>query len=164
MVLPAVAALSLTACTGDLFGTSSCESTPVGRYYLVLVNNSSLPYALTGVGAEEFEIVSDVISVNAEGVTGRLYSEAGSFRITENGNVTTAPSVSDDGTYDVANGVISFTSRVKATTFSGSLSNGTLKIIFRSAGPLLPLPRFDVGGATITLDYSKGCNSIGFGF
>jgi|SRR5687767_6847711 len=79
-VLIALAMLGAVACDDGIVGSS----TVTGDYTLRTINGASLPYTITGSGANKTEIVDDVITL----YQGFTYSETTNSRITVNGQAT----------------------------------------------------------------------------
>ena len=79
-VLVALVMIGAVACDDGIVGSS----TVTGDYALQTINGASLPYTITGSGANKTEIVDDVITL----FQGFTYSETTNSRITVNGQAT----------------------------------------------------------------------------
>jgi hypothetical protein len=110
---------ALAACGGD---SSTSPGVVTGTYTLRSVNGAPLPFTVIQIGADKYEITSDVI-ILSEGGT---FSESTNDRTTQNGVVTTS-TITDGGTYSLTGTAISLVS-AQSGTISGSVSNGTLTL------------------------------------
>ena len=113
----AVVCLAFAAC-GDSTGPESVA----GRYALVSVNGTPLPFVLVQVLENKFEITAGHIQLNSDGTC----SAAVTFRTTEDGVVTT-DTEADTCTWTQNNTAIVFTFP-DGSTDAGSLIDGTISV------------------------------------
>ena len=85
-----IAAAVLAGCDSGVVGASATT----GTYVLRTVNGQSLPYTISGSGANKTEIVADQFVL----YEGNTYQESGSTRVTVNGTASTVP-ISETGSY-----------------------------------------------------------------
>src|SRR3982750_2923524 len=85
--------VTLAGCGGD-GATNAGPASVAGTYTLRTVNGAPLPYTWLQIGNDKLEITADVV-ILTEGGT---WTESGTIRSTESGQVTTSPST-DAGTY-----------------------------------------------------------------
>jgi hypothetical protein len=114
-----LALATAVACGGD---STSPSATVTGSYSLRTVNGSPVPYTVIQIGADKYEIVSDVVTINEGGT----WSETGTDRTTQNGQVTNG-TITDGGTYTLNGTAITFVS-TESGTVNGSVGGGTLTI------------------------------------
>ena len=93
-----------------------------GSYSLRTVNGSPIPYTVIQIGADKYEIVSDVVTINEGGT----WSETGTDRTTQNGQVTNG-TITDNGTYTLNGTAITLVS-TQSGTVNGAVGAGTLTI------------------------------------
>jgi hypothetical protein len=110
---------ALAACGGD---SSTSPGVVTGTYSLQSVNGSPLPFTVIQIGADKYEIISDVIVLNEGG----SFSETTNDRTTQNGVVTTS-TITDAGTYTLTGTAITLVS-TQSGTINGSVNNGTLTL------------------------------------
>jgi len=108
------------ACGGD--SSTNPSATLTGSYSLRTVNGSPVPYTVIQIGADKYEIVSDVVTLNEGGT----WSESGTDRTTQSGQVTTG-TITDNGTYTVNGTAITLISS-QSGTVTGAVGAGTLTL------------------------------------
>lgn len=113
--------LVLTACGGDS-GTGPSRATLVGTYNLTSVNGSGLPFTAQASNPK-VEILSDQIVADAGG----LFTENGSYRVTDAGTVTTTP-ITDAGTYVITGTAVVFRFNSDGSTGTGTISGNTFTV------------------------------------
>jgi hypothetical protein len=118
-VLAAFAALAAT-----LPVVSSCgDDSPTGpgagvsgAYTLRTVNGSNLPFVVIEIGADKIEVLNETLTLSGNG----SFTQAGMFRLTESGVVTTEP-YAGAGTWSVTG-----TSITLVYSGGGDLETGTV--------------------------------------
>jgi hypothetical protein len=92
-------------------------------YTLTTINGQPLPYTYFTSGSDKYDLLDDVLAVNANGTWTERYNE----RHTVSGVVTT-PSYLDGGTYVATGSKLAFTSTTPGFDpyFEGTLSGTTL--------------------------------------
>ena len=95
-----VAAVFLAACDSGVTGASATT----GTYPLRSINGESLPYTISGSGANKTEVVDDKFIL----YEGNTYQETGTMRVTVNGNASTVP-ISETGSYGTLGTSMTFT-------------------------------------------------------
>ncbi|HEY0241353.1 MAG TPA: hypothetical protein VGC52_01690 [Gemmatimonadaceae bacterium] len=89
-ILVGLAAAFCIACDDGIVGTSHIS----GDYELKTINGVSLPYTMSGSGANKTEVLDRVITL----YNGGTYSESGHLRVTVNGQATTQD-ITGSGSY-----------------------------------------------------------------
>lgn len=115
-----LALAAAVACGGD--SSTSPSATVSGSYSLRTVNGSPVPYTVIQIGADKYEIVSDVVTLNEGGT----WSETGTDRTTQNGQVTNG-TITDNGTYTLNGTAITLVS-TQSGTVNGAVGAGTLTV------------------------------------
>ena len=110
----------LAACSSGVTGIT----TVTGNWSLRTVNDSSLPYTLSGSGATKTEILDDVITL-FEGFT---YSETSHKRVTVNGQQSTETTI-DTGVYSLFGTSITLTPNSGALARRGLIEGNTMTIV-----------------------------------
>ena len=110
----------LAACSSGVTGIT----TVTGNWSLRTVNDSSLPYTLSGSGANKTEVLDDVITL-FEGFT---YSETSHKRVTVNGQQSTE-TTTDTGAYSLFGTSITLTPNSGALARRGLIEGNTMTIV-----------------------------------
>lgn len=120
LVAVTLALASATALSGcDVFGGGH-----TGTYTLKTVNGKSLPAVLIEVtGSYKLEITGGSVTLNED----NTFSGSISFRETEGTTITTSTE-RDQGTYSKSGNLITFNSPGTGSSFTGTLSGGTLTV------------------------------------
>ena len=124
-----LALATVVSCGGD--SSTSPSASVSGSYSLQSVNAQPLPWLAAQNGADKWEVVSDVITLDDSGA----FAESTINRYTKNGLVT-SDTVNDSGTYTLGGTVITFFGSDNYTE-SGVLGGGTLTI--RATGIVGPV-------------------------
>ena len=110
----------LAACSSGVTGIT----TVTGNWSLRTVNDSSLPYTVSGSGANKTEVLDDVITL-FEGFT---YSETSHKRVTVNGQQSTVTTI-DTGAYGLLGTSITLTPNSGALARRGLIEGNTMTIV-----------------------------------
>lgn len=108
------------ACDDGIVGSS----TVTGDYKLRTINGASLPYTITGSGANKTEIVDDMITL----FQGFTYSETTSSRITVNGQAANETKLRT-GAYSLFGTSIILSSNDGAMERRGTINANTMTIV-----------------------------------
>ena len=90
-ILIGLAVALFIACGDGVVGTSHIS----GNYELKTINGSSLPYTVSGSGANKTEVLDQVITL----YNGGTYAETGHKRVTVNGQTSTQD-ITGSGSYE----------------------------------------------------------------
>lgn len=120
-LLPLVALAVAVACGSDST-TQPTIASVAGTWNLQSVNGSPLPFTLTQTGSDRLELLSDVVTANANGT----YTEVAQFRTTVNGQSSTSTE-SDAGTFTLNGTAVSLTG-TQTGNINGALSGNTLTL------------------------------------
>lgn len=120
-LLPLVALAVAVACGSDST-TQPTVASVAGTWNLQSVNGSPLPFTLTQTGSDRLELLSDVVTANANGT----YTEVAQFRTTVNGQSSTSTE-SDAGTFTLNGTAVSLTG-TQTGNINGALSGNTLTL------------------------------------
>jgi hypothetical protein len=112
--------VALTAC-GDS-STGPTRATLSGTYNLTSVNGSVLPFTAQA-SDPKVEILGDQIVADGGG----LFTENGSYRVTDAGTVTTTP-ITDAGTYVITGTAVVFRFDSDGSTGTGTISGNTFTV------------------------------------
>ena len=124
-VLAVLVALALIACGGD--STTSPTASIGGTWSLRTVNGAPLPYVVLASGTDKEEIVSDVFTLTANGVSGGAFTQLTTLRFTQNGQVT-SQSIPDAGNYTLNGSAVTIQFNSDGSTVTGSWSGNTITI------------------------------------
>ena len=111
------------ACSSYDVTTPSQESLS-GKWKLVSVNDTPLPYEAPHVGSNKVELIEDVVTISPP----NTFTEVSTFRDTQNGQVSTH-TVTDTGTYEFNSYAVTFHFQNDGSIGSGTLTGRTMKII-----------------------------------
>lgn len=114
--------LSLACSSYDL--TTPSQESLSGKWNLVSVNDTPLPYSAPHAGSNKLELVEDVLTISPPG----SFTEVSTFRNTQDGQVTTH-TVTDAGTYEFNSYAVTFHFQNDGSIGSGTLTGRTMKII-----------------------------------
>lgn len=120
-LLPLVALAVAVACGSDST-TQPTVASVAGTWNLQSVNGSPLPFTLTQTGSDRLELLSGVVTANANGT----YTEVAQFRTTVNGQSSTSTE-SDAGTFTLNGTAVSLTG-TQTGNINGALSGNTLTL------------------------------------
>ena len=120
-LLPLVALAVAVACGSDST-TQPTIASVAGTWNLQSVNGSPLPFTLTQTGSDRLELLSGVVTANANGT----YTEVAQFRTTVNGQSSTSTE-SDAGTFTLNGTAVSLTG-TQTGNINGALSGNTLTL------------------------------------
>jgi hypothetical protein len=95
-----IAAVLFAACDGGVVGASATA----GTYPLRTINGESLPYTISGSGANKTEVIDDKFIL----YEGNTYQESGTMRVTVNGTASTV-AISETGSYATLGTSMTFT-------------------------------------------------------
>jgi hypothetical protein len=109
------------ACGGD--SPTQPTASVVGTWNLQTVNGSALPYLVPETDTVKVELLSDVLTVAANGT----FTEMTQLRATQNGQASTE-SIPDGGSYALNGTAVTFTFDSDESTGTGSLSGNTLTV------------------------------------
>ena len=121
-ILLLLASLSLGCSSYDL--TTPTEDAIAGKWKLTAVNGTPLPYTVPHAGSTRQELVEDVVTITLPST----FSETTTFRITQNGQVTTE-TVTDSGTFEFNSYVVTFHFQSDGSLGAGTLTGRTMKIV-----------------------------------
>ena len=120
--LLAFASLSLACSSYDL--TTPTQDSLSGKWNLVSINDTPLPYDAPHVGSNKLELIEDVLTISPP----NTFTEVSTFRDTQNGQVT-IHTVTDSGTYEFNSYAVTFHFQNDGSIGAGTLSGRTMKII-----------------------------------
>ena len=115
-----ILAALLAACDSGVTGIT----TVTGNWTLSTINDASLPYTVSGSGANKTEIVDDVITF-FEGLT---YSETIHTRVTVNGTASTV-TTNETGNYNLFGTSVTLTRNSGAASRRGLIDGNTMTIV-----------------------------------
>lgn len=107
----------LTACGGDSTGTGPSDPYS-GTYRLISVNGKGLPYVIPLGGGDQYELLTETLTLTDNGTDGGSVAEARTERFTSGGQVRTENG-SGAGTYTRSGTGVAF-------SLGGSLLVGTI--------------------------------------
>ena len=111
----------VAACGGD--SPTQPRASVVGTWNLQTVDGSALPYLVPQNDFEALELMSDVLTVDANGT----FTQLSQFRVTEDGQASTE-SFPDGGSYALNGTAVTFTFDSDGSTGTGSLAGTTLTV------------------------------------
>ena len=119
-ILLGLAAVFALACDDGVVGTSHIS----GDYQLKTINGSSLPYTISGSGANKTEVLDHVITL----YNGGTYAETGHKRVTVNGQASTQD-ITGAGSYDFFGTAITLRSGIGTYERRGLFNEKAITII-----------------------------------
>ena len=96
-------AVVLAACGGSGDGMTDPLGDPTGVYTLRTINGQALPFLYSQIGADKVEFMDGTVTLNAD----RTFIDATTFRVTEQGVVTTEVDRAD-GTWSLSGATVRF--------------------------------------------------------
>lgn len=122
-VLALTLATVLAACGSSDKATGPTAATLAGVWNLQTINGNNLPYPVVAVGADHIDVVSDVITANANGT----FSQLTTLKITQSGQTQTQTQP-DNGTWSLSGTAVTFSFQSDGSTGTGTLNGNTLTV------------------------------------
>jgi hypothetical protein len=120
-ILPLALLIVAISCSDST--TAPTFASVAGTWSLQTINGTPLPFTTSQSATDRTEILSDIVNATSSGT----FTETTTFRITQNGSVSTQSTV-DNGTFSLNGTAVTFTFNSDGSTDTGSLNGNTMTV------------------------------------